>query len=88
MNTEREHTEQEILRKNPADIMEEETESLEQEAEIVESVDYSHQSKEELVHLAESLLKESDIKKSDTVLKQIRPVFDEIKEKEKQRISY
>jgi hypothetical protein len=85
MNTEKEHTEQDILRKHQPDTLEEEREGHEQEmeAEVEEAVDYSHLSKEELVHLTEGLLKEPDYKKSDALLRQIKPVFDEIKEKER-----
>jgi hypothetical protein len=85
MNTEKEHTEQEILRKQQPETLEEEREGHEQEieAEVEESVDYSHQSKEELVLVAEGLLKEQDYKKTDAVIRQIKPVFDEIKEKER-----
>jgi hypothetical protein len=85
MNTEKEHTAEDILRKHQPDILEEEQEGHEQEieAEVEESVDYAHLSKEELVHVAEGLLKEQDYKKADAVLRQIKPVFDEIKDKER-----
>ncbi|MDO1444688.1 DUF349 domain-containing protein [Rhodocytophaga aerolata] len=86
MNTEKEHTEEEILRKHQQpDTLEEEHEGHEQEmeAEVEESVDYSHLSKEELMHTAEGLLKEQDYKKVDAILRQIKPVFDEIKDKER-----
>jgi hypothetical protein len=85
MNTEKEHTEEEVLRKHQPDTLEEEHEGHEQEieAEVEESVDYSHLSKEELMHTAEGLLKEQDYKKADAILRQIKPVFDEIKDKER-----
>jgi hypothetical protein len=85
MNTENQHTDQDVLRKQQPVVAEEEHEGHEQEieADVEEAVDYSHLSKEELVHLAEGLLKEQDYKKSDAVLRQIKPVFDEMKDKER-----
>src|SRR5688500_18874444 len=85
MNTEKEHTEEDILRKHQPDTLEEEQEGHEQEieADVEEAVDYSHLSKQELVHVTEGLLKEQDYKKTDAILRQVKHVFDEIKEKER-----
>ncbi|QHT65411.1 DUF349 domain-containing protein [Rhodocytophaga rosea] len=79
MNTEeREHTEQDALGKQLTD-------TLEAEHELAEDItDYTHHPKEDLVRLAENLIKETDYKKADAILKQIKPVFDELREKEKQ----
>jgi hypothetical protein len=74
MNTDRETTENEDLHRNLV-------ETLEIEAEGGDGhVDYSHYSKTDLVQLVENLLKEPDYKKTDSMLKHIKPVFDDIKE--------
>jgi hypothetical protein len=46
-------------------------------------VDYSNYSKGQLVALVKELAKESDYKKVDRILKEIKPLYDEIHEKEK-----
>ncbi len=45
--------------------------------------DYSHLSKKELVEVVKELAKSEDFKKSDTVLKEIKPLVDEIRAHEK-----
>ena len=45
--------------------------------------DYSHLSKKELVELVKELAKEEDFKKSDAILKEIKPLVDEIRAHEK-----
>jgi hypothetical protein len=49
-----------------------------------EDIDYHKYSKKDLVGLIEELLKESNFKKIDASLKNIKPVFDEYRDKEKQ----
>lgn len=46
-------------------------------------VDYSHFSKAQFVALIKDLAKENDIKKVDATLKDIKPLFDDLREKEK-----
>src|SRR5688572_17876739 len=48
-----------------------------------EHVDYSHHTKEQFVNLIKDLTKESDQKKTDRILRDIKPLFDEIKERER-----
>lgn len=48
-----------------------------------DEVDYSELSKEELVELIKSLAKDDNIQKADRIVREIRPLFDEIKEKER-----
>jgi hypothetical protein len=57
------------------------TETLDLETEG--HVDYSQYGKKELVQLVEGLLKETDMRKTDEVLRHAKPVFDEIKESER-----
>ena len=45
--------------------------------------DYSHLSKKELVELVKELAKVEDVKKSDAILKEIKPLVDEIRAHEK-----
>lgn len=48
-----------------------------------EDVDYSKFSKEEFVELIKSLAKSDNIQRADRIVREIRPLFDEIKEAEK-----
>ncbi|HYG40633.1 MAG TPA: DUF349 domain-containing protein [Cytophagales bacterium] len=48
-----------------------------------EEIDFHKYSKKELLHAIEELQKESNFKKIDAILKQIKPVFDEQREKER-----
>lgn len=48
-----------------------------------EQVDYSQLSKEDLVSQVRELLKTSDLKRIDTILRDIKPVFDEIRERDR-----
>jgi hypothetical protein len=77
MNTETETTGNEELNQQP-----ESTEMLELEAESGH-VDYSQYGKKELVQLVEGLLKETDMRKADEVLRHAKPVFDELRESER-----
>ncbi len=77
MTTQRETTEPQDLHRHVSETLDLEGEGPE------EHVDYSHYGKSELVQLVEGLLKESDLRKIDSVLKHVRPVFDEIKETER-----
>lgn len=47
-------------------------------------VDYSNYTKAQFVSLAKELTKENNFKKVDNVLKEIKPLYDEIREKERQ----
>jgi len=58
-------------------------ETIENES-IEDQIDYNNFKKEDFANFAEKLLKESDIKKIDTVLKPLKISFDELKEHEKQ----
>lgn len=49
-----------------------------------EAVDYTKYSKKELVDLIKELAKEGNIRKSDRVLKEIKPLYDEMLSQEKQ----
>jgi len=49
-----------------------------------EDIDYHKYSKKDLVELVEELLKENNFKRIDGSLKNIKPVFDEYRDKEKQ----
>ena len=77
MNTETETTGNEELNQQP-----ESTEIIDLEAEAGH-VDYSQYGKKELVQLVEGLLKESDMRKTDEVLRHAKPVFDELRETER-----
>ncbi len=46
-------------------------------------VDYSHLTKAQLAELIKDLSKETNFRKIDTVLKEIKPIFDELKDKER-----
>ena len=46
-------------------------------------IDYSHYSKPQLVSLVKELSKDNNFKKVDQILKEIKPVYDEIREKER-----
>lgn len=48
-----------------------------------EEVDYSELSKEELVELIKALGKDDNIQKADRIARELKPIFDEIKEKER-----
>jgi hypothetical protein len=48
-----------------------------------EHVDYSQFSKEEIVGHVRELLKETDLKKIDRILRDIKPIFDEIRDRER-----
>jgi hypothetical protein len=48
-----------------------------------EQIDYSHYTKEQFVNLIKDLTKESDQKKTDRILREIKPLFDELKERER-----
>ncbi|MES2733283.1 MAG: DUF349 domain-containing protein [Bacteroidota bacterium] len=54
--------------------------SIHEEAHLGE---YDNFTKSDFVNLLENLLKEEDLKKVDTILKQVKPHFDHIKEQEK-----
>lgn len=77
MNTETETTGNEELNQQP-----ESTEIIDLEVEAGH-VDYSQYGKKELVQLVEGLLKESDMRKTDEVLRHAKPVFDELRESER-----
>jgi hypothetical protein len=65
-----------------ADLSErDETEHLHEEE--YEHVDYHHYTKAQFVDLIKELVKESDQKKSDRVLRDIKPLFDELRERER-----
>jgi len=46
-------------------------------------VDYSHFTKKEFAELVKELSKENNFKKSDTIIREIKPLFDEIRDKER-----
>ena len=72
------HTEADLSeREEPFD------ESLEDEDHDHKHVDYSIFSKSQLVALVKDLAKENNFKKVDNQLKEIKPVYDDIREKEK-----
>lgn len=48
-----------------------------------EHVDYSHFTKEQFVNLIKDLTKETDQKKTDRILREIKPLFDDMKERER-----
>ncbi|UII30940.1 DUF349 domain-containing protein [Fulvivirga ulvae] len=48
-----------------------------------EHVDYSNYSKEELVELIKSLAKDDNVQKADRVVREIKPLFDDIREGER-----
>ncbi|HEY3403776.1 MAG TPA: DUF349 domain-containing protein [Ohtaekwangia sp.] len=48
-----------------------------------EHIDYSHFTKEQLAALTKDLSKEDNFKRVDSILKEIKPLFDDIREKEK-----
>src|SRR5687768_10436954 len=48
-----------------------------------EHVDYSHFTKAQFVDLIKELIKETDQKKTDRVLRDIKPLFDDLKERER-----
>src|SRR5688572_28419839 len=48
-----------------------------------EHVDYTHFTKEQLAALTKDLSKEDNFKCVDNILKEIKPLFDDIREKEK-----
>lgn len=48
-----------------------------------EHVDYSHYSKQQLADVIKHLAKEENFKKVDNVLKEIKPLYDEIRDKER-----
>jgi hypothetical protein len=55
-----------------------------EEDEHEEEVDYTNFSKEELVEVIKELAKSDNFRKTDKVVKEIKPLFDEIKEQERQ----
>ncbi|ELR71475.1 hypothetical protein C900_02538 [Fulvivirga imtechensis AK7] len=55
----------------------------EDEEEHDEEIDYSNFSKEEFVELIKSLAKDDNVQKAERVAREIKPLFDEIKEKER-----
>lgn len=59
----------------------EQDETLEDVEEV--HVDYSHYSKEQLANVVKDLSKEDNFKKVDTILKEVKVLFDEIREKER-----
>ncbi len=63
--------------------VESETENTDTEDEQ-EQADYSQFSKEEFLHLIQRLEKEEDLRKFTPILREIRPLFDEIIQEEKQ----
>ena len=58
-------------------------EAAEDHHEAEHHVDYSQYSKQQLSELVKDLTKESDFKKVDVVLREIKPIFDELREKER-----
>src|SRR5689334_17282914 len=46
-------------------------------------VDYSHYSKQQLSELIKELSKETDFRKVDVVIREIKPLYDELREKER-----
>jgi hypothetical protein len=58
-------------------------ESTEDHHEIEHHVDYSQYSKQQLSELIKDVTKESDFRKVDVVLREIKPIFDELREKER-----
>lgn len=80
MNTEREKEVPEEVRKDLAETLEAETEATEP---VDESVSYTHLDKPALVALAENLLKETDLRKADQTMRQLRPVFNDIRNRER-----
>ena len=46
-------------------------------------VDYSHYSKPQLIALVKELAKENNFKRVDTILKEIKPLYDDLREKER-----
>jgi hypothetical protein len=63
-----------------ADLAEGEDESLQ---EVEEQVDYTQYSKAQLLDLVKELSRETDQKKLDRVLREVKPVYDELKERER-----
>jgi len=57
--------------------------AIESEEEHVHLADYSQLSKQELVEVVKELAKSEDFRKSDAVLKEIKPLIDEIRAQEK-----
>lgn len=70
------HSEEDLSEKDHDDHEEEEDDSEDE-------VDYSDYSKEELVELIKSLAKGDNIQRADRIAREIKPLFDEIREKER-----
>jgi hypothetical protein len=62
----------------PEELAEESFEEVEHK-----HVDYSNYTKPQLVALVKDLAKENDIKKADTVIRDIKPLYEELREKER-----
>ncbi|MDQ3534349.1 MAG: DUF349 domain-containing protein, partial [Bacteroidota bacterium] len=60
-----------------------EAEEHEDDEDLHEANDFHSYSKAQFVELIEGLLKQNDIKKTDKILKEIRPYFDDIKHQER-----
>lgn len=63
-----------------ADLSEGDDENLPIEEELV---DYSHYSKAQLLDLVKELAKDADLKKVDRIVREIKPLFDDMKERER-----
>ncbi|MBL6448933.1 DUF349 domain-containing protein [Fulvivirga sp. 29W222] len=63
--------------------VEEEHDDDEHDDDEDEHIDYSEYSKEELVELIKALAKDDNVQKADRVLREIKPLFDEIRETER-----
>jgi hypothetical protein len=48
-----------------------------------EHVDYSNHSRQELLHVIKELVKENNFRRIDHVLREVKPVYDELRDKER-----
>jgi hypothetical protein len=65
------------------DLTEREGEEHTAEEQEEDHVDYSHFTKDQFVTLIKDLVKEGDQRKTDRILKEIKPLFDELKERDR-----
>lgn len=68
---------------NETDLADQDHEEHPAEEAEEEHVDYSHFTKAEFVALLKELIKEGDQRKTDRVLREIKPLFDELKERDR-----
>lgn len=68
---------------NETDLTDQDNEEHPTEEAEEEHVDYSHFTKAEFVALLKDLTKEGDQRKTDRILKEIKPLFDELKERDR-----